>query len=64
MIESRESQMGWSYGRNEEKNTYLILVGKAKARRPLGRPRIGWKVKCKMVTFSLSMPRTYTGEWR
>jgi hypothetical protein len=32
----------------EKRNAYMILVGKAEGRRPLGRPRRGWVDKIKL----------------
>jgi hypothetical protein len=48
--------MGWACGMHGKKNKYRIYVGKPEARRPLERPKIHWKFKCKKVTFSLSTP--------
>jgi hypothetical protein len=35
--------MGWACSTNEEnRNAYMLLVGKPEGRRPLGRPRRRW----------------------
>jgi hypothetical protein len=44
MINSR--RMRWARhvaGRGEKRNAYRILVGKSEGKRPLGRPRGGWR---------------------
>jgi hypothetical protein len=34
----------------EKRNIYKILVGKPKGKRPLGRPRFGWRIIVKWFT--------------
>jgi hypothetical protein len=41
--------MGVAYSMNrEKKNAYRLLMGKSKAKRPLGRPCGGWVYNIKM----------------
>lgn len=42
-----DSQIDCACGMHGERNKYRIFVGKPEARRPLERPKIRWKFKCK-----------------
>jgi hypothetical protein len=52
--------MDWACGMHGEKNKYRIFVGKPEARRPLERPKIRWKFKCKKANlFPVHAMKTY-----